>query len=530
MPKGKGKEKAPKENKEEISAVDRTFYEITIKDLNNKLSNLRAHNAKIEERSEEVEAKLKQLEEDRADVTAFLDRSLQVKITNIKDLEEKLSELAKVRSVETTEFLRQIKEGELKYKTMQDELTSEIKLLTGKLNSLEEFRIQKDELLAKFDQQETELRIQTKQHHDLIYEIERQQVVDKDRLKKEVENKLLQLSNEFAKSNEIRIAAHVQRLVRENIALNNELDRMMFSQRRLQNENKDLQHKDVDRRGATQTVLNENSTLVKTCDAQLEIIKKLTSEFELLREENRALMQAQSMKTAAEKREKAATWELKDFKHKVHLLEQHVHAIRTECASHQIVLKQQSAEHQRLSDILLKLKNTVKSAARGEQEHDDDPKFRDAQRANLLAELMSILLTVNDSPQIVSSFETISSVGDVYLRGDMGISPQYSMSGLLNLGRPLGKMQRHRHIADQNAQAAAAAEAASALEIASRTSVKTYESFPIIDLESGSALVLTESSKGEPQAGENEGVEDDAEDYGESSSEDGGQDAKEKDK
>lgn len=72
------KEKKPKKSKkaeeedaeEELTAVDKQFYELAIVDLNKKLSRLRSHNVKIEEKNEELDARMKQMEEDRQDVTA----------------------------------------------------------------------------------------------------------------------------------------------------------------------------------------------------------------------------------------------------------------------------------------------------------------------------------------------------------------------------------------------------------------------------------------------------------------------------
>lgn len=72
------KDKKPKKSKkaeeedleEELTAVDKQFYELAIADLNKKLGRLRSHNVKIEEKNEELEARMKQMEEDRQDVTA----------------------------------------------------------------------------------------------------------------------------------------------------------------------------------------------------------------------------------------------------------------------------------------------------------------------------------------------------------------------------------------------------------------------------------------------------------------------------
>lgn len=504
-----------------ITAVDRTFYELTITDLNNKLAHLRDHNVRIDGRNLEMEARMRQLEEDRTDVTAYLDRTLQEKTNINADLEEKLSELAAVRAAETVEFKRQIREQELRYKTMQDELTSEIKLLTGKLNSLEEFRIQKDELLAKFDQQEDELRIQTKNHRELVYDIERKQVIDKDRMKREVENRLLQLSNEFAKSNEIRISAHVQRLVRENIAINNELDRMMFSQRRLQNENAAMQAETQQRRITALAVGEERDRLIRDSDRQVTIIRHLTAEYEQLQAHNTRLAEAMALRDDAERRTAAAARQQQEAQYKCSLLEQQLTASGAECIRHQTLYKQQSKELERLAGILLQLKHSIRSAMKGEANRDgveDHPEFRAAQRRTLLADLMALLLRVHEPPPAVSSFETVPSVQEIYRSGDLlGMSPsKYSSLGeiatALHLRRPVGLLHRSRQnvgdlVAGKEQEAAATALGG----------VRSYESWPIVDMASGSALLLSESSEGGEAPPEEEGLE---EDKGVSSSDD----------
>jgi hypothetical protein len=72
-PKEKKGKKTKKEEEDqdssELTAVDKQFYELTITDINKKLTRLRTHNVKIEEKNEELEMKMKQMEEDRQDVT-----------------------------------------------------------------------------------------------------------------------------------------------------------------------------------------------------------------------------------------------------------------------------------------------------------------------------------------------------------------------------------------------------------------------------------------------------------------------------
>jgi hypothetical protein len=54
-------------------------------------------------------------------------------------------------------------------------------LLNGKLNSLEEFRLQKNDLNAKFAQQEVEMKEKDTDHESSLREVERKFIISKNR-------------------------------------------------------------------------------------------------------------------------------------------------------------------------------------------------------------------------------------------------------------------------------------------------------------------------------------------------------------
>lgn len=54
-------------------------------------------------------------------------------------------------------------------------------LTGGKLASLEEFKVQKDDLMAKFAMLEEELKKKQQDHEEDIYNLEKKAVIDKDR-------------------------------------------------------------------------------------------------------------------------------------------------------------------------------------------------------------------------------------------------------------------------------------------------------------------------------------------------------------
>lgn len=75
---------------------------------------------------------------------------------------------------------------------VKDQLTSENMVLGGKLASLEEFKVQKEDLMAKFAKLEKELEGNKMEHKDIIYNLERKAVVDKDRYRIHFQRFILQ--------------------------------------------------------------------------------------------------------------------------------------------------------------------------------------------------------------------------------------------------------------------------------------------------------------------------------------------------
>ncbi|XP_055539213.1 cilia- and flagella-associated protein 157 [Wyeomyia smithii] len=492
------KEKKPKKPKKAVpdiqpvdglSAVDRQFFEITINDLNQKLARLRTHNVKIEERNEELEAKLKQIEEDRADVTAFLDRTLQEKLAVIIELEDKLSELSKVRDQENEECQKQIVSLDAKYKAMHEQLTSEIQLLTGKLNSMEEFRQQRDELMAKFDAQDMELKEQNKRHKTTLYEMERKVILDKDRLRKDVENKLLQLSTEFTKSSEIRVAAHTQRLVRENIALNNEMDRMIFTQERLEKQYSEMKAQNAELRNQAEIDLIEKQRLMQTCQERLDLIKQLADQYEQQMNTNAQLHAYKERANEFETETQSTKKEYNHLRQKVRLLEQYVHYINTDRQS----LRNESIHHrqefERISEILKTVRFTVRSAFKEDEEEDDLP-YQEIKRKRLIADLLNTLTDLELKPRVDNiSVTTLPPDGEEegYEQGDLGVIPRETLEAILQKTQTCN-LPETPLLSSETVSCGDEAESAASLQIASGSDV-------ILDVISGSQLVFKGSEE-----------------------------------
>ncbi|XP_012155726.1 cilia- and flagella-associated protein 157 [Ceratitis capitata] len=527
--KGKGKKgkKDEKKDPNKLSNVDRAFCELTIADLNQKLARLRSHLASLDDNNINLKEKLREIEEDHTDVAAHLERTLGERNETIYELEERLTEIIKIREAENVQSAERIKELESKYKSMHDQLTSEIKLLNGKLNSLDEFRVQRDLLLSKFDDQETELKEKERAHTEMIYAMEQKAVVEKDALKKEVETKLLQVSEDFTRSSEIRNAGYTRRLIRENIALQKEIDILVLSQIKMQQQFNEqvARHKEMTEQYASMDQLKKQ--LIRNSQNKIKIIEKLTDNYERLKEKYVEVAKYRKLYENAVERDICDSFNFKDMSKKMRHLEQRIEELKMDKSRLIAVHQEHETEIQRLRDIVAQIKATVRSAVDidkpahkdvdkdGVKETPSQEALRQLRRHDLLAELMDIVSTHTDKLPPTPSVITISrSIPSVYSLGKMGFMPR-SASTLMEIF----KRAAHKAIS-----ADAVATEYQVQQVESKIIPKARElgGENLFDVEMGSTLYVSSSHEAiETMVPvEDEQVED--EDEGESSSADYG--------
>jgi len=109
---------------------------------------------------------------------------------------------------------------------MRDQLTGENIFLSGKLAALEEFKTKKEEMEKHLEDLENQLLEQEENHKQILYNLERKAVVDKDRLKKEMILRVNEVAAEFRKVSNKQMSETTKRNIRENLSLNMQLGKM----------------------------------------------------------------------------------------------------------------------------------------------------------------------------------------------------------------------------------------------------------------------------------------------------------------
>ena len=149
-------------------------------------------------------------------------------------------------------------------------------VLTKKLDALEEFRIQREQRMTKFEEQETKLE-QQKQHYETkIYEQEKKHVKEEDRLKKDMMIKLESVAAEFRKAANAQMSATTQRTIRENVNVSAQVQQLSEKASDLAMDNEALKMKNTERQRQIDMLEDEQKKLVKRNAYRLKVIKDLT--------------------------------------------------------------------------------------------------------------------------------------------------------------------------------------------------------------------------------------------------------------
>lgn len=418
--KDKGKKN---ENAGVFNQVEKTLLEQEINECNRKIARLRSAVSQFEAHNEELQNALDKLDENRADIIAFLKKQLSTKIEEYNEQKEKVDSLIEIRDRETIQFNETVTELQKNFTRMKDQLTSENKLLAGKLNTLEEFRFMRDDLMKKYDAQEKKFEDQEMCYRRIIYETEKKFVISKDKLKKEMETRLLQLAQDFQDATEIRIAASTHRVIRENIAISNELDNILSAQQKISDQNEMFKENIRAAIIAKEVAEKERDAAINKSVIQLKVIDQFTTAFENIKKEKGECDKKNHDFEALQAKVENLTKENDNLTLQVRILEQKLHAKLSGQNKEIVDASKIGKERDKLLKILLNAAFAIEAALKLEKWAYTNPERKTEDRQLFLTNLLQIVTQFRET-QKAESLATIASFSDIYNRGDLGFVPK----------------------------------------------------------------------------------------------------------
>ena len=278
--KGKAKVKTEEqsgEQKDKLLEVDKEWFQVQIRSLEEKLERRNDRAKNLETSNKEYQERFEQLREDKADVVAFLKRALQQRTDQISELQARLEGLQHVHETDGKAYEKKIADMKQELERTKEQLGSENMVLTKKLDALEEFRIQREQLMAKFDEQETKVEEQKQFYESKIYEQEKKHIIEEDRLKRDMMSKLESVAAEFRKAANAQMSATTQRTIRENINISSQVQQLSEKAADLASDNESLKIKNTEKQRKIELLDDETKRLVKRNAYRLKVIEDLTS-------------------------------------------------------------------------------------------------------------------------------------------------------------------------------------------------------------------------------------------------------------
>ena len=99
----------------------------------------------------------------------------------VQDLEEQIIGEQRYKEEEKDKYEHQLTIARSDFQSMRDNLTAENMALKGRLQSLEDYRLHKEEMEQKLKEREEKIEVQDKDYKDKLHELEKKQLIDQDR-------------------------------------------------------------------------------------------------------------------------------------------------------------------------------------------------------------------------------------------------------------------------------------------------------------------------------------------------------------
>ena len=272
--KGKKVEDGPPK-KEAITELQKEFYIIQINDLEKRLERYQNKCDQLEIENADLQKNYEKQTQDKKEIVAFLKKKLEQMGDEVADLQEKLISLQQAKDAEKDAYELQITQLKTEAQETKDQLTSEIMLINGKLEQLEDFRQNKEEFMAKYRAMEDLLEQEQSNHKDALYNLERKEVQNRDRLKKEMTARVNTVAHEFRKVSNKQMAETTKRTIRENVSINSQLAKMSEKTIELIKENDDLRAKEKKQRQDINLLEDNEKELAKKNQACQKMINML---------------------------------------------------------------------------------------------------------------------------------------------------------------------------------------------------------------------------------------------------------------
>ncbi|XP_069122408.1 cilia- and flagella-associated protein 157-like [Argopecten irradians] len=245
----------------------------------------------IQSKSEELEKNQIVLQEkhdemarENADIEKFFQGQDHEKEQEKALIMEEINGVQTTREEEKKWANDQIDQIRQDFQDTKERLTAENSQLSQQLNELEDFKLKKEERIAKVAAMEEHMKQSDEDQKYIIENIRLKAIVDKDRLKKEMVDQVNQRAADFRKVSNKQMADTTKRAIRENVAIRGEIIQTTDKTVEFKAENEAARARVAEQEERIKVLEEREKELAKNNSSSAKIIKMLKSRSQHMKE------------------------------------------------------------------------------------------------------------------------------------------------------------------------------------------------------------------------------------------------------
>lgn len=236
----------------------------------------------LAESNRHLREQLGQQKLEQSEIFAYLNKELLQKSKAVANLEGKVSNLEEEVNIGRNLFDEKLMEEKGIAREATAKLAKEVGKYEKELGDLNMFISRKTELEGELEDTKTELLRERKKHEQIISELERKTVQEKERLRKEMENKIREAKETFMKMTDSQLETTTKKTMHENEQMaselafqNRETERLLQKNRKLADENMSTRRELAMYKQAESELARRNHAYIKTIHSLMAKLKSL---------------------------------------------------------------------------------------------------------------------------------------------------------------------------------------------------------------------------------------------------------------
>eukprot|EP00277_Geminigera_cryophila_P014737 CAMPEP_0179451662 /NCGR_PEP_ID=MMETSP0799-20121207/35743_1 /TAXON_ID=46947 /ORGANISM="Geminigera cryophila, Strain CCMP2564" /LENGTH=420 /DNA_ID=CAMNT_0021247199 /DNA_START=88 /DNA_END=1347 /DNA_ORIENTATION=+ len=345
MPKkkgGKGKDKGPDPNNPFDVVMAHPDQILELVSTRDKLADSLAKEHELKEVNRQLKEQLGQQKFEQDEIFAYLNKELVQKSRQVAILEARVQELELQVQYHQSDFDTRLMEEKAMAREMTAKLAREVGKYEKELGDLNVFISKKNDLEGELEETKTELLRERKKHEQIISELERKTVQEKERLRKEMEAKIREAKEAFMKLTDNHLEATTKKTMQENEQMGSELAFQNRETERLLAKNSKLSEDNRTAKRELELHKQTEAEMARRNHAYLRTIKSLLAKLKVLDQSKRDLERATKVKEESV---------VGQYKERVSLLQQTVEDAYMQLDEMRLDIEGKNSDIARLDDL-----------------------------------------------------------------------------------------------------------------------------------------------------------------------------------